>query len=134
MKTLKIISLLIIFACLYYLSPLLFWIAAVPTFTVLIMCQSAKTLRKAKESVEVAYKSELSKIKFNHIKLVTLNGRIRVFSKWGNFLCDIYEDGYIKDAFPRVVLLKEEKSEITQINLNFLLIYNQLKEHENSFV
>lgn len=69
-------------------------------------------------------------VKFEHLKMVTLNGKIRVFNKYGNWLCDIQENGtYSKIGDPTLL----ESNEIFYVQNHYLLTYNQLKEYENGY-
>lgn len=64
-------------------------------------------------------------IVFNHIKPVSLEGKIRVFSKWGNWLCDIFPDGRLTRFGKRSI---SEACEIVYIQENYSNVYKQLSK------
>jgi len=65
-------------------------------------------------------------VKFNHIKPVIQDYKIRVFSNFGAYICDINVCGHLGADTLRI----GQACEIAYIEDNFLLVYNQLKNHE----
>lgn len=125
---------LLIFLFLYYWSPVLFWIVMVLFIVVnalfVVFAVNSARAQEQKNSLKDAIEEP---VKFNHIKMITTTGKIKVFSKWGNFLCYITEEEGIINI-SKEIHKQDEYNEIVFVNNNYLLIYNQLKEHENGTI
>jgi len=64
-------------------------------------------------------------IEFEFIKPVALEGKIRVFSLFGNWLCDIFPDGTPNVKASRSI---DESEEIFFIQDNYEEVYKQLAQ------
>ena len=62
---------------------------------------------------------------FHYIKPVSLIGRIRVFSNYGNLLCDVYEG---KEAVEPKRMSVAQFCEVIYIMDNYSRIYKQLEK------
>jgi hypothetical protein len=126
MKTLKItLSILLIASCviggfvlLYKLSFVLF-IILLGLYLLVNVGVGLFCTRSLKEE-----KLEAEPIEFEFIKPVSLTGRIRVFSIWGNHLADISEDGAIIYISSKSI---GQDAEIRYIQDNYETVYKSLE-------
>jgi len=126
MKTLKItLAILLIASCviggfilLYKLSVVLF-IVSLTLFCVVNILAGLFCTHSLKEE-----KPEADPIEFEFIKPVSLTGRIRVFSTFGNHLADISNDGAIVYISSKSI---GQEAEIRYIIDNYKMVWKSLE-------
>jgi len=126
MKTLKItLAILLIASCviggfilLYKLSVVLFIILLV-LFLVVNVGAGLFCTHFIKEE-----NPEAEPVEFEFIKPVSLEGKIRVFSTWGNHLADIGEDGAVVYISSKLI---GQEAEIRYIIDNYKNVWKQLE-------